>query len=58
MLVLNNSQFVLLHHADAVMELFCLCCMKHIETLLAHELIVDVRMLLIQVVGEGACKLK
>ena len=35
------------------MELLCLCCVKHIQALLAHKLIVNIRVFLVDIIGEG-----
>ena len=51
-LVLNYLWFAFLHHADAVMELLCLLCVKHIEAFLTNKFIPHIWVFLLQVITE------
>ena len=56
--VLNNSRLILFDHTNAVMELFRLCSVEDVQALLTHELVVNIWVLLVQVVGESILTIK
>ena len=54
----DHTRLVFLDHADDVMEFLNLCCVEDIEALLTHELILNVWVLLIQVIGESLLRVE